>query len=267
MQLRLVVVSSLLVVGCTKRIVTPPKETLITVGTVSAPVRNWAGLEGLCDVPPESWAADQQAMSALLANWLGQTSAPADGAWDDEHVALLEQGLSVLPTPLDQQRKAIDRAKAEKCPFKGLNTARELNDQATRRIEEGPWLATQVKARLALAKWKYILPAMRDDAKTNACITKMKPKEPILYFAAEDENAKLEWLFCDGSKVIASPGNPPAWEANPSPTAKKPKKEPDPKLWLDIAAKYPAESVSRAPKVPKKKATRGDDAAEPDDKL
>jgi hypothetical protein len=93
----------------------------------------------------------------------------------------------------------------------------------------------------------------------------MKPSAPILYFAAEDETARLEWLFCDGSKVVASPGNPPAWE--PDPTGKKPKKEPDPKVWLDVAAKFPPESVSRAPKLPKKKLKSDDDAPEPEDKL
>ena len=79
--------------------------------------------------------------------------------------------------------------------------------------------------------------------------------------AAEDETARLEWLFCDGSKVVASPGNPPAWEQ--SPTAKPAKKAPDPKVWLDVVAKYPPESVSRAPKLPKKKVAPRDAGEEP----
>lgn len=252
--------SAVLVVGCAKRVPTIPPETLVTVGNKSAPAREWASVEGLCDVDRVKFGDEQQVMTQLLADWLGQTSAEADGAWDDEHLALLEEGLKALATPMIWQRDALAKAKA--CGFEGLGSATELNAQALRRLEEGRWLAEQVRARLALAKWKEARPAQEQAARQQHCVQKAKPP-PVLYFAAEDERAVLEWAFCDGSKVVASPGNPPAWQ--PAPAAKKPKKEPDPKLWLDAAAKYPGESVSRAPKLPRKKVSKNDDSPEPED--
>lgn len=248
------------VVGCVKQVVRPPPEAFVTLGGKRAPYRAWARVDDLCAVDQNLFGGEQQAMTALLAEWLGQTSAPADGAWDDEHLGLLEEGVRVLPTALALQKEALEKAQA--CRFSGLGSATELNAQAQRRVEEGPWLAQQIKARLSIAEWKEARPAAQQAAKDSSCSTKMKPPAPIIYFAAEDETAKLEWLFCDGSKVVASPGNPPAW--TPDPAAKKPKKEPDPKVWLDAAAKYPAEKVSRAPKVPRKKVGRDDGAAEPE---
>ncbi len=254
-------VLALMVVGCVKRVVRPPPEAFVTLGGKKASYRAWARVEDLCAIDPNQFVTEQQGLSSLLADWLGQTSAPADGAWDDEHLALLEEGARLLPPALDLQKEALEKSAQVGCHFTGLGSANELNAQARRRVEETPWLAQQIKARLALAKWKDARPALTQTAKEQNCVVKMKPPAPILYFAAEDETAKLEWLFCDGSKVVASPGNPPAWQ--PDPTAKKTKKEPDPKVWLDVAARYPAENVSRAPKLPKKKVTRDDGAAEP----
>lgn len=266
MQLRAVgSVVVLVVVGCAKRIGPPPPEQLLTLAGHTAPVRAWADYEALCDVKPEQWAREHDAMQVLLADWLGQTSAPADGAWDDEHLAVLEQGLTVLPEPLKVEAAALDSAKQRHCYFQSTSGLRELVSQAQRRVEEGAWLATEVKARLALARWKEAQPAAIAQAHEQSCLTKMKPKEPILYYAAEDETARLEWRFCDGSHVVATPGNTPAWE--PDPAARKPKKDPDPRVWLDIAARYPPGQISRAPKLPRKHVEHGDDAPEPDDHL
>jgi hypothetical protein len=260
---RLVLVLGVLAVGgCVKRVVDVPPESSVTLGGLSAPYRAWARVDDLCAIDPQKFTDEQQALSALLAQWLGQTSAPMDGAWDDEHLALLEEGVRVLAVPLELQLASLNKSGAARCRFEGLGPAKELNGQALRRVEEGPELARQVRARLALAKWKEARPGAQQLAKDENCGTKMKPPAPILYFAAEDENARMEWLFCDGSKVWATPGNPPAWEPNPA--AKKTKKEPDPKVWLEVAAQFPGEKISRAPKLPKKKAARRDDSPEPD---
>jgi hypothetical protein len=87
---------------------------------------------------------------------------------------------------------------------------------------------------------------------------------PVLFHAFEDEKSHAEWLFCDGAKVVASPGNPPAFEAPaPDAAAKKPKKAPDAKLYLEAQAKFPPAEVSRAPKLPVKRSATKDDAPEP----
>lgn len=264
-RLALATVCAAVVVGCVKQVIRPPTEAFVSLGGKKAPYRAWGRVSDLCAVDPQQFTGEQQALTALLAEWLGQTSAPADGAWDDEHLALLEEGARVLPPALELQKESLEKASQVGCHFEGLWSPGELNAQARRRVDEAPWLIVQVKARLALARWKEARPAQQQAARETSCSQKMKPPAPILYFAAEDETAKLEWFFCDGSRVVASPGNPPTWIVDP--TAKKLKKEPDPKVWLDVAAKFPGENVSRAPKVPKKRPTRDDGAAEPDDKI
>jgi hypothetical protein len=221
-RLVLISVAAVLVVGCVKRVVKVPPEAFVTLGGKKVAYRAWGRVDDLCAVDPKQFTDEQQAMTALLADWLGQTSAPADGAWDDEHLALLADGARLLPPALTLQKEALAKAGSVGCNFSGLGSAGELNAQALRRVDEAPWLIEQVNARLALAKWKEARPAAQLAAKESNCATKMKPPAPILYFAAEDETAKLEWSFCDGSKVVASPGNPPAWV--PDPNAKKTKK-------------------------------------------
>lgn len=262
---RLVVFSLgvLAVGGCVRRVIEPPPEAKVSLGGLQAPWRPWAQVADLCAIDPTKFTQEQQAMTALLVQWLGQTSAPADGAWDDEHVVLLEEGVRVLPGPLQAQQASLTKAASVGCRFEGLGPATEFNGQGLRRVEEGPELARQVRGRLSLSKWKQERPVTQANAKAENCGTKMKPPAPILYFAAEDEHARLEWLFCDGSMVVATPGNTPAWV--PDPSAKKPKKEPDPKVWLEVAAKFPPENVSRAPKLPKKKVQREENVLEPEE--
>lgn len=258
---RLLLVTLVLVVGCVKRAPRVPTESTVTVGGKSVKHRAWGTVDDLCLINKTQFLDEQQAMGTLLADWLGQTSAPVDGAWDDEHLALLEEGARVLPTPLDQQKTAIEQAKV--CRWEGLASVAELNAQAIRRTSEAADFIEQVKARLALQKWRDERPRLAQAGKDASCVVNKKaPPAPVLYFAAEDEHAAMEWLFCDGSKVVASPGNPPAWQ--PDPAAKKPKKEPDPKLWLDVASKYPSEKISRAPKFKKVKRKADDGAAEPE---
>ena len=251
--------------GCAKRVPPTPTDAFVTLGGKQVLYRSWAQVDDLCAINPHQFTDEQLALTAVLADWLGQTSAPADGAWDDEHLALLEEGTKGLPPALAAQQRSLAAAASARCEFAGLGPARELNEQALRRVAEAPELIDMVRARLALAKWKDARPLAQQQAKETQCSTKLAPPEPILYFAAEDEKARLEWLFCDGSMVVASPGNPPAW--SPNPTAKKTKVEPEPKVWLEIASRYPPESVSRAPKLPRKKRPVRNEAPEPEDQL
>ncbi len=251
--------------GCARRNVTPPPEAFVSLGGKQAPYRAWARVDDLCAVDPQQFRSEQDAMTALLAEWLGQTSAPADGAWDDEHLALLEEGARQLPAALSVQQAALAKTETVGCTFEGLGPAKELNGQARRRVADADALVPQIKARLALAKWKAERPQAHGAARTQRCPPK-PPKAsapPVVFFAAEDEAARLEWHFCDGSLVFATPGNEPAWEAPPA--VKKPKKLPDPKRWLEAAAAFPGEDISRAPKLPRKVIKRADDAPEPGD--
>lgn len=249
--------------GCAKRSVTPPPEAFVTLGGQRAPYRAWAQVSDFCAIEPAQFKGEQEAMTALLAAWLGQTSANADGAWDDEHLALLEDGARQLPAALEVQRAALAKTETAGCPLEGLGPAKELNAQARRRVADAEQLVPQVKARLALAKWKAARPQAQAAAQAEHCAAKPRAgAPPVPYFAAEDEAARLEWLFCDGALVAATPGNPPAVATLP-PAPKKAKKQPDPKAWLDAAAAFPPERISRAPKLPRKVTRRVEESPEP----
>lgn len=251
--------------GCAKRNVTPPPEAFVTLGGKTAPYRAWAQVDDLCAVDAEQFRREQDAMTALLADWLGQTSAAADGAWDEEHLALLEAGARQLPSALAVQQAALAKLDTAGCRIEGLGPAKELNAQGLRRVAAAEQLVPQVKARLALAKWKAERPQAQEAARAQRCAAKPKAgAPPVVFFAAEDEAARLEWLFCDGAVVAASPGNPPAL-TTPAPVPKKAKKPAEPKAWLDAAASYPAAEVSRAPKLPRRVTRRDDAAPEPAD--
>lgn len=263
MTYRFAVVSLVALVGCAKRVVPIPPENTIALAGQTAVYRPWQQVQELCFVPEAQFVGEQQALSTLLAEWLGKTSAPVDGVWDEEHLALFEEGARVLPPALETQRDALDRAVS--CRFQGLSAPRELRSQAERRVAEAADAVPLIRARLALVKWKEVRPVAQATAFDENCRLKAAPKAPILYYAAEDETARLEWLFCDGVKVVASVGNPPAYEA--STTAKKTKKAPDPAQYLELASKFPSERVSRAPKPPPKKKSEDTFSLEPVDEV
>lgn len=260
--------------ACAKRIITPPPEAYVNLDGKRASYRNWKRVADLCAVDAKVFAGDVQSMTDLLANLLEKTSAGLEGAWSEEQVALLEQAAKVLPIPLDLEHDSLEAARELNCPFANLNAARELNEQAKKRLADAPELVPVARARIALAKWKNERPGAQESARAS-CPT--KAAKPTVFFAVEDEAARAEWLFCDGAKVVASPGNPPSFVAPPPPAeaaapapkkgkkAPKPPPLPDAAQYLDAAAKYPGESISRAPKIPKKKRTRDDGAPEPKD--
>ncbi|MDX2013359.1 MAG: hypothetical protein SFW67_24395 [Myxococcaceae bacterium] len=255
--------------GCVKRIVQAPPEAFVTLGGQRATYRDYSSIPDLCFLDPKVVHGDFDSMGALLVNFLGQTSAGPDGMWAEEHVALLEQAQQVLPVALDLEQRGLAQAAKASCTFQGLTRAKELNEMARRRLAEAPGLLEVVKAKKALAAWKEALPASQQAEKDKRCAAPpkgVKPAvSPVVYAAFEDEKNRAEWLFCDGAKVAASPGNPPAFEPPPAdPTAKKPKKTPDAKAYLEAQAKFPPAEVSRAPKLPVKRTARRDDAPEPE---
>jgi hypothetical protein len=269
MVLRLTLLVVLLVGagGCLKRVVTVPPEAYVSLGGLKASYRQWSKVSDLCAVDPKLFDDDLKSMNALLGSFLQQTSAPADGVWAGEHIALLEEAVRVLGPAVELERGSIEKAASVGCTFQGLGPAKELNAQAQRRLDEAGDLLPVIKARLALAEWKTARPAATSAAMDKACpvaaakvpakkVAKPAPAAlPVVYFAAEDERGRLEWLFCDGAMVFATPGNPPALEPV-AVDAKKPARAVEPAKWLEAAAKFPAESITRAPKIPRKQIVR-----------
>lgn len=259
-------------VGCAKRLIRPPTEAFVELAGKKASYRQWAKTEELCLQDPKLFQGDLDSMNQLLAAFLEKTSAGLDGAWGDEQIGVLEDGTFLLPQPLSLEAASIEAAELSQCKWTGLEQAKELNTMAKKRLEQAPDLLKVAKARRALADWKAAHPGLEQQAREQRCAA--PSKQPVLFHACEDEASRLEWRFCDGSKVVATPGNVPAYEAPqppaPEPAAAKGKakaKKPPPKLpeaqvYLDLAAKFPTGDVVRAPKVPKIVPVKKDDGAE-----
>ncbi len=265
---------AVLVGGCTKRLIKPPTEAWVTLGGLKASYRNWAGTD-VCLQEAAVFGADLDSMSALLTDFLTKTNDGPDGAWPEERLALLVEAQRVLPVALDLEAKALFTAERASCPFTGLPEARALNDRAKQRLADAPELLALVRAKKAQAAWRAGHGPAQQAAKDKACAEAPKPgAKPAPYYAFEDTRGRTEWLFCDGSKVVASPGNPPAHEPGPAPPppppakgkkAKKAPRPPEAKDYTDAALAFPGAEVSREPRLPGKKAKAREDGPEPAD--
>lgn len=261
------------VVGCAKKIVRPPPEAFVEIAGKKASYRQWARAEALCLQDPAVFQGDLKAMNELLLTYLERTSGGLDGAWGQEQIATLEDSQFLLPTALKLEAESIDAAEKSGCAFDGLAQAKELNSMAQKRLAQAPDLLKVAKARVALAAWKEAHPALEAQAREQQCAA--PSKQPVLFHACEDEASRLEWQFCDGAKVVASPGNVPTFQPPLAPApapagkgkkAKAPAKLAAPEVYVDLASKYPPADVARAPKIPKIVPTKKDDgAAEPGD--
>lgn len=232
------------VVGCGKKRVGPPPEKTLTVLGKKAVYRDWSNVSP-CDVDPRPLSGEVTAMTELLNEALGQTSADENGIWSDEQLALLEDGPIVL-SPALAANETLSRmaAACQLDPSVDLKVFTELTAQTRRRLDGASGLLQKLKAKAALAKWKNDLPANIAAAKGEWCAAPKPGVTPDIFFAFEDDTGRVEWRFCDDAKVVAAPGSPPTFE--PPPAAKK---KPKDKPYLDSAAKYPASDVQRAPKL------------------
>lgn len=230
----------------------PPAEQTVTLSGKTATVHAW-GAVSLCDVDERKAYGDFDSMVELLLSFLSETSAGADGMWAPEHLATLQEAQKVLPPVLDSLEAAI--AQSSKCQFaepepmaERLLRAEEFAHQARSRLREAPELLVWVKARATLNEFRDKLPAAQQSAREQWCPAKPTPVVDA-YFAWEDETGKVEWLFCDGSKVVVVAGGKPELVLGDPKKAKKVQ----PKTYLDTATKFPAKEILRAPKLPEKK--------------
>ena len=261
------VAMAVLVGACAKKIVAPPSEARVSLAGKQATYRDWSKAGDLCQLDQNLFGSDLDSMNALLLEFLGQTSAGVDGVWSDENIALLEQGERVLPAALDLTQQGVYRAERSSCRFDGLSKTNELLEMGRRRLADAPELLAMVKAKLALSRWKESQPLVRQTAKDASCAPpaparSAKVEPTIVFFAFEDEKGRVEWLFCDGRKVFATPGNLPAFEAGPVADASK--KVPNGAPYVEAASKFPSAQVNRAPKLPVKRAVLMKDDPEPE---
>lgn len=246
----LFVASVVLVVGCGKKRVVPTGEKKVTLAGKTATQHDW-GKVNPCEVEPKVVIGDLDSLYAMANEYVGQTSAGVDGVWSAEQIALLEEGVVVLPPAIDAVDKLGAALQKGGCRFtkelgfaEPLKKASELGEQARKRVAEAPAIAEGLAIKAALKAWKDKQPEARTGAKAEWCPPKLKPGAPVdIYYASEDETGLTEWLFCDDCRVFATASTPPAFEA-PAAMKKKPKDKP----YLENASKYPASDIQRAPK-------------------
>lgn len=243
----------------------PPAEQMLTLGAKQASYRAYRPTEA-CGVEPRIIAADLESMNRLLIAFLTTTSAGVDGVWADEHIALLEEATQKLPPALsthDAALAALGDCNLSPQNDENVRTGLELLAQAKRRLSEAPELLAVATAKRDFARWREAQPAQQQSAREQWCPKKGKSRT---LFYAFDEQGRTEWLFCDGSKVIAAPGSPPQHVSadGSSSSGKKAK------AYLDAAARYPPSEINRAPRLPPRKLSKPkmeERLPEPEDEL
>lgn len=227
----------------------PPGLQTFSLATYKASYRDArAPKTSVCSEDPATLVKELEAMNAVLEAFLQATSAPVEGIWSDEHVALLGDGQKQLPPALDayeaelHQASSCKKVNAAETVKKGLEYVR----QAKARLTEAQTTIAAVQHRQAVKKWHDGLNAEEQSAQAQWCPPKPKPGSVDIYFALQDEKGHWEWHFCDGVRVQAEGSGP--GEFIP-PIGDKKKRKPKP--YLDAALKYPTSEVHHAPAPPK----------------
>ena len=248
---------SALVPGCaSRRAESPPVQTL-DLGSRHSPYRNYKGYN-LCAQNSAQLVAELDQVNAVLSDFLQSTSAGPEGVWAAEHLALLADGQKSLPPALGALQETYRRLRQCRLdPASGLpeivRQGDELARQSGARLDDAPELLAVGEARRAIAQWEESLPTLREKSRRVGC--KKRPggaKKPVAFFATESSEGTRSWYFCDGTWVRGKTGAPA--EAI-RPKGKAPPKGKDGSTpYLETAARFPPDQISRSPRLPERSA-------------
>lgn len=237
--------------GCARAPAKPPELYEYSLGGQRAPNRSyWSAGVDPCRVARTLTADETRAMNALLARFLEQTSLAPDAQWPPEQLALLEEGARTLPPELEVYERTLSSLAGCRQEKGGPDVAAlsaegvQLIQQARERIPNASAVAAGVRKRKAISDWRAGELAAQETEKQSWCPPKPKPI-PDIYFAWQDETGKLEWLFCDGSRVTAQTGEEPQYVAvEPQP---KVKTKQTPAGFVKAAKGFPDSEIRRPP--------------------
>jgi hypothetical protein len=237
-----------LVAGCAGKKFPPPAEQTVELGGKKATYREWPAGK-LCQGDPRRIALDFTSMNVLLTDFLQRTSAGTEGMWADDQLEMLQRATLELGPVVDKHEAALNTA--ARCGFPAntnipeqQRVGLELVSQTRARLAQAPELLTVANQRKEIAKWKESQTAAQEQAKTTKC-AKPKAGAAGLFYASEDDKGTSEWLFCDGSKVVAQPGSKHEYVAPSGKHAAA-------KTYIDAALKLSANNIVRSPKMPAK---------------
>lgn len=243
----------LAVVVCSCAHTPPPKTQTYKLGRWRASFRDYAGSRiSICDAEPR-WLFDELvSVNDLLGGLLDALPAGSDVSWSEAQLKLFGEAQPTLGSVLDAHehnlRAVTSCGFAQKRSFPAIvRRGEEYVRRARQHLAEAPRLIANIRAKEALARWR--VERLHEEVKARrGCGGRARRGAALeVYFAYQDEMGESGWLFCDGAKVVAQPGGTPRLVEMPEGLTAAQRRRLRPARYLEAAARYPANMVSRAP--------------------
>jgi hypothetical protein len=239
----------------------PPPPQSVTLGQNKLEYRDYARVKGsLCDADPRRLGPELQKINETLEQFVAKTAEAAKPEATAEEVGLLRDGSKSLGPVVDAHTRNV--AGLNGCGFKKqapfpdlIKKSNEVLTQAKARLTEAPTVLAAAEKRLAEQKWQEDSAAREATAKQTWCGGKVTVGSGDVYFARQEPDGKMRWLFCDGVMVEWVSGSDPD-VVIPETISKKDRRKIQDKRYLEAVKAYPAEEIDKfgAPKKPEAKA-------------
>ncbi len=247
---------ALALTGCAAgRTGTPPPLQTYTLGMWRAEYRDYGGSSEICTAEPR-WLIDQlSSVNGVLSRWLAETERGPEERWTRAQLDLLDEGSKTLPPVAEvhaQNLEAVRRCRfARESAWPDLRArGLELAAQVKARAEWAPLLRAYLAEREAHAAWHSGRAARELEARRTCPDRPPKRGPPPLYLATANEAGEVQWLFCDGSRVVApAAGGSPRFEP-PAGLSSREARRLQPKGYLEAAFDFPAERIDTPPAPP-----------------
>lgn len=216
---------------------------------VKAEYRDLTRLPNPCDVDGAEVARELESVNALMGHFLDQTAPGGEAPWTQQQLEDGKRAKDLVGPAVDAADNDI-QALSSRCPY--LEPALRLQDVQKRgrerilsvrqRLQELPGQIAAQQRRTDVASWKAAQGEAIQQAHDTWCPPKPRPgKMPDIYYAAQDENGRTAWLFCDGAKILTREGAAPQFVA---PSGRRHHSE---RAYLSAANHFPPEEIKRAP--------------------
>ncbi len=228
----------------------PPPPQSLTLGENKLEYRDYSRVKGsLCDADPRRLGPELQKINEVLEQFVSKTAGAAKPEATAEEVELLREGSKSLGPVVDAHGKNLAGLSGcgfkKQAPFPELTQkGNELVTQARARLTEASTVLAAADKRLAEQKWRDESTEREATAKQTWCGGKVALGSGDLYFARQDIDGTMRWLFCDGIMVEAASGAEPTVIV-PETISKKDRKKIQDKRYLEAVKAYPAEEIDK----------------------
>ncbi len=228
----------------------PPPPQSLTLGENKLEYRDYSRVKGsLCDADPRRLGPELQNINEVLAQFVSKTEGVSKPTAAAEEVELLREGSKSLGAVVDAHGKNL--AGLSGCGFKKqapfpevTQKGNELVTQAKARLAEAPTVLAAADKRLAEQKWREDSNAREATAKQTWCGGKVAVGSGDIYFARQESDGTMRWLFCDGIMVEGASGAEPTLII-PDTISKKDRRKIQDKRYLEAVTEYPAEEIDK----------------------